>query len=244
MAHTPARQRDAWRKAEQVRAQHADAVQTINGRKDLSAEGRRRQLAQVTRATRDRLAELRQADAEAITARQERLIGDLFKPSRLGRTPSGDLAERDAASRCASIRTADDARKMLRAAAQLDDRSLARAAARRVADIVDESGGGIEAEQFQTVLDEWAGSSLAPPYAAEAIGELLAIEAEQLDGMTALATGAHYRPDMPSGIAPGQLDRLADEADPIGDKRELSRSEQVGQDMVAQHHRYVEAQAG
>lgn len=230
MAHTPVQHRDNWAKAERIKADSADAAQRLRTQRDLSTEGRRRQIAALHVATRDKLAELHAADQQVLVDHTQDLVDALFKPAKLGRTPAVDLAERDAMARCQSISSPAECRRMLTAAAQLDDRSLSRAAARRAATLHDDEGNTVDREKWAGVIDEWAASTHAPPFARDNIAELLAIENEQLDPITRFASAAHYRPTVPNELR-GQVhrvDQLAAQADESTDRRPPTAAEQAG----------------
>jgi hypothetical protein len=237
MGYKPANERDNWRKAAQIKAAHADAVEALRQRRDLSAAGRQRQLAALHVAVKTKLGDLREQDQQEVAEQRRQLTDELFRATRYGRTASGDLAERDAHQRCASIETPEQARQMLAVAAQLDDRSLlSRAAARRAALLHGQATAGMDRDQWDEVLAEWSASDHAPPFAQSNIAELASLHAEQNDVMVRFASDEMYRPAVPPELRNQvhRLDQLADAADPDGDQRPPSHAEQLGQQLAAQ----------
>jgi hypothetical protein len=235
--HIPISERETWRQAAELKATHARAVEHIRGRQDLNADGRRRQLAKAHKICRDGLAELRAADQQYLAERQTELVESLFRPTRSGRTTESVMADRDAMARCNTITTPEQAQRMLAAAHDLDDRALARAAARRAADLHDEADA-FDRERWAAVIDQWAGSDAAPPLARDHIATLDAIEAEQTDAMTRFAAQAHFNHTPVRELAgqAHQIDRLAAESDADNQPAEPTAAEQAWRRLVATVH--------
>jgi hypothetical protein len=236
MAHTPWNERPAYARAAALKAKAPAAYQAVRSSRDYSTAGRQRQMAASVVATGDRLAEALQSDDQSVSDRADQLSASLFRPPRVGRTPGTTELERDSMQRCAAITSPADARAMLTAASQLGDTSLARAAARRAADLFDQSAGNtIDRGRWRDVLDEWAGSSLAPTGARADLTELLDIDAETRDPLLQIARQQHYRPAVPPELT-GQAHRipqLAAQANQTGDQRTPTHTERVGQRLAA-----------
>jgi isochorismate synthase EntC len=232
MGYTPAGQRESWKKAAQIRAAHAAAVQALQARRDLSAAGRQRQLASLHVAVRDKLAELREQDQQAVAEQRRQLTDALFRG--VGRTPATAVAERDALTRAQSITTPDDAYRMLQDAQQVDDPGWSRAVARRAAQLHGQSSGP-DRDRWNKVVEGWANSSHAPPFAKINLSELADIHAEQNDLMTRMAADEMYRPTTPPELRDQahRVDRLAAEADDTTDVRPPSHAEQVGRQLAS-----------
>lgn len=237
MSHKPITERSAWKRAEQVRASGADAAERIRSRRDLSDAGRRRQLAAIHKATRDRLAELRRADRDEQIEQQQQRATALFQP-RKGRDAMTVMADRDAASRVASIATPDQARRMLAAAIDNEDQSLARALARH-ATVRHDASSTLDQAAWDEVIHEWADSGLAPMFARTHLAEMVAASAEMDDAQLNMAASAHFSPRLPPELA-GQghrVDQLAAEADEQADKIAKTEAEQY----YANLHAYNDA---
>jgi len=243
MAFVSQTQRAGWLQAEQAKAAGADATAAIRRRGDLSSEGRKRQLARVHTVVRNRLAEIRQQDRDAIIERQDTLIRSLFSPSRYATSEAARALERDAARTAAGITSPGQARQLLADADALDDHSLARAVARRASQLYDQATPGLDQQPWADVIDMWAGSPAAPAAARDTIAILGHIGVEAEDAMGRFAADEHYRPPTPPelrGTNAATIARWAAEADETSDLRPPSSAEQAGQRMASFVHGEVE----
>jgi hypothetical protein len=211
MTHTPQHQRTAWDAASKVRASHRDAVERVRARRDLSEAGRRRQLAQLAVATRDRLAQIRADDEQRMADRHARLEADLFRPT--DRSPAGQQLALDAATRAAQCKTPAEVQRLLQTALRLDNTTLAAAVARHAVDLADADPA--QADNFWPTVHAWADGVAG---ARETLDELGHIDAEQLDPMSRFSVSEHFRPEaVPELRGVGNLDALAAEADEATD---------------------------
>lgn len=214
--YAPPTERPTWVRAERIKASANVAADKIRARRDLSAPGRQRQLARLHVDTAEKLTALRSEDRAAQQAQASSALDALFKP-RNSRDAAALMAERDAAQRALTIRDADEARRLLKMAHDLDDASLARAVARRATELHDAvDGRPQEQAAWDAVLDDWAASPLAPAGAADNLTLLTQLGAETDDTLGRFMGDQHYTPDLAPELAPvrHRLDRLAFEADP------------------------------
>jgi hypothetical protein len=123
-------------KLEEVRAeaksaqnQYTATIETINGDRSLSEEGRQAEIAQWRAATKEKVDACRAKELTIVNA----AIADREKQidSKMGNTSSDIIAFRDAQDRAERIESADDAQRVLERALRNDDSSLAGAVFRR-----------------------------------------------------------------------------------------------------------------
>lgn len=115
-------------RAETIRERYRADVEKVRANRDLSHEGRRRQLALLFTRTRDELREQAAKDREVLERRWTELEKKLFTGKD---EPWQDpVSKRDAATRAAQLKTPDEALRLLARAEATDDHDLARAIGR------------------------------------------------------------------------------------------------------------------
>src|SRR4051794_25378288 len=116
-------------RADTIRERYRADVEKVRGNRDLSDQGRRRQLALLFTRTRDELREQAAKEREVLERRWTELEKKLFTG---GDQPWQDpVSKRDAATRAAQLKTSDDALRLLAQAEATDDHDLARAIGRQ-----------------------------------------------------------------------------------------------------------------
>jgi hypothetical protein len=187
-------------------------VDEIRARKDLSDDGRRRQLAKVTdRAQREMRALSRQA-AEDAERRKAELLATIFG------TPSRDataiVSYRDAMDRAGQLKTPEEATQLLAQARMVGDEPLGRAVAMRVLDQA-MNRGLIGGQAWAELLNEWAATQ--PPHVDQALTELSAL----VDAPGGIARSLAYSLATPSELDGQDLVSLAVAADRHPDEDQL-----------------------
>lgn len=122
-------------KAAEIQRRYSEQLQQIREARDLSDEGRRRQLAAAYASTRKQLDSLRKQEQERVAKRAGELEWQVFGPVRTASgTASDAISVRDAQDRAARISKPAEARELLRRAEQNNDEVLARAIAQTALD--------------------------------------------------------------------------------------------------------------
>lgn len=178
---------------QQLQHAYARKLEAIRANKDLSDEGKRRQIAREWKAHSKAMGAARQEAVADIAVRRRRLERKAF-----GAPPETTQADyRDALGRADALATADAAHAALSRAQRTGDAVLARA----VATVAAERG-------WRGVLGAYAG---ADAVVADALDQLAGL-GEQDDAAARLkrsvATSASTPPELRS-LAPEQVDRLA-----------------------------------
>jgi hypothetical protein len=200
--------------AEQIRQRYNRQVEEIRARRDLSDDGRKRQLAAAKVTADAQFRTIRERDAADLDIRRTGLVHRLF--GRTSTNGADALSVRDALTRASAAKTPSDAENLLRMARLSGDDVLGRAVAAHAYDRVRSSLGGSR-QHWGQILSEWAGGD-GPT--ADSVGELLAIDGVG-DRGSQIATaqvmdrlfGSAVRPRELDGANIGQLAREAD-ADP------------------------------
>lgn len=116
-------------RAETIRERYRADVEKVRGNRDLSDEGRRRQLALLFTRTRNELREQAEKEREVLERRSSELERKLFAGGdQLWQDP---VSKRDAATRAAQLKTSDEALRLLGQAELTSDGDLARAIGRQ-----------------------------------------------------------------------------------------------------------------
>lgn len=115
--------------AKSAQDRYAHTVETINGDRSLSDEGKQEEIAQWKAATKEKVDAARAKELTIVNA----AIADREKQidSKMGNTASDLIAFRDAQDRAERIENADDAQRIIERALRTDDASLAGAVFRR-----------------------------------------------------------------------------------------------------------------
>jgi hypothetical protein len=120
-------------RARDIQKRHAAAVQQVQERRDLSAEGRKRQLARVHTQFSAEMDQVRAAANEATEQRRNEIVRGLFGNPSPGDSTSV-ISYRDALDRADRVKTPEEAARLLRRAQQTGDTTLARAVAAKALD--------------------------------------------------------------------------------------------------------------
>ena len=193
--------------ADEIRASLSAKVTTIKSRRDLSDEGRARQLAKATVAARTEMAKLRRKDTERTEQRRAELRQRLFgNPKNWDSTTV--ISFRDAADRADKLKDAPEAATLLERAITSGDDILGRAIAQHAMSRI--VGKGIGSAWAQ-IVDRWVENQ--PPDTAEDIQELADIEHGTTDVKARFAAGMSYHVPTPPQIAGKNIDGLAAAAD-------------------------------
>lgn len=198
--------------AKQIRDRYNARVADIRGRRDLSDDGRRRQLAAAKVDAGEKLKAIRQQVATNDATRRDQLVRSLFGQSVHGGADA--LSVRDALTRADQLKGPDEAAALLRLARVSGDTVLARAVGARAYEGV-RSTFGRGREQWGRVLDDWTGGREDTAADVDGLMELDGIGVRGSADLTArfmanLATSV-ARPAELSGVA--NLDGLARDAD-------------------------------
>jgi hypothetical protein len=205
--------------ADQIRRQHNARLEALRSRKDLSDEGRDRQIAKLKVETRDARRRLTKAKTDAIEQRKRRVEHQVFGTT--GTLPSQITAQRNAMDRAAKIKTAAEADHELELARFTGDHGLAKAIAMRTYYDFVTGADPTFASEWINVLNKWAQDE--PPSIDEALTELSGIHREQ-STFARLARGMQAYVGDPVELRGKNVDRLAAEADGHPDEVEPDTS--------------------
>ncbi len=193
--------------ADKIRGRLTAELADIRSRKDLSEDGRRRQLARVRTRAEKEMRELARAEETTRETRRRELIKQLFENPTAYDT-SSTISYRDARTRAANLKKPDEAAQLLAEATMAGDRPLARAAAMRALDGA--MGDPTRSDQWAAVVNEWAKSQ--PASVDEALTELSELQ-NQARGTSRVTASMQYSlPPVPE-LAGHNTTRLAEEAD-------------------------------
>jgi hypothetical protein len=159
--------------ADEIRQTYNTRIEELRGRKDLSEEGRRRQMAKAKLEADAKFRAIREKESTDRDARRDSLVKRLFGSEASVSDGAQLLAVRDALNRADDAKSPADARKLLRLARMSGDETLARATAARAYQGIRGSLGGAR-ESWGAVLNEFAAGD---PVTLERVGELLEIDA-------------------------------------------------------------------
>jgi hypothetical protein len=210
-------------KAAKIKAALAEETTYIRNQKNLTREGKSARIAKAIVTAQGRLAELRQAEAQRLTARRETLHRQLFGTRHADDARIASI--RDARDRAAKLdKDINKAREVMTRADRDGDHVLLRAyaeeIARRASNPLDRAHGWGE------LFREWVANQTGGD---DAIQELEAINTELTDPgqrMVREATfGVGALPPEVRGV--GNLKALADQADEISELPP-TRAEQIG----------------
>jgi hypothetical protein len=193
--------------AEQIRKTYAARLDALRNRKDLSDEGRRRQMAKLKIETSDALRKLANDDNEATEARKRRFLEQVFGTTSA--LPSQVVAQRDAMDRAAKITNAKDAASALELARSTGDHTLAKAIAMRSYDFA--TGPGTISGEWAAVINKWAESE--PPSVDEALTELAELQHARSSHQARLIRGMQFSVAEPSELHGKNTAQLAHQAD-------------------------------
>lgn len=198
-------------RASQLKKQYNARLEALRTRKDLSDEGRRRQIAKLKVDTQNEMRKLAQQNNDAIAQRKQRLLDRVFgNPSPL---PSQVIAQRDAMDRAAKITTAEEAASALKLARFTGDHGLAKAVAMRAYDFT--SGPSTISGEWAGVINAWAKDE-APPV-DDALTELSALQQENSSHQSRLVRGMQFTVPDPPELTGKNTTHLAAQADPAHD---------------------------
>ena len=158
-------------RARQIQNRLRDRVADVRSRKDLSGEGRRRQIAKAKDEADKAMRKLRVENEAARQQREETLLRRLFG-NTAARDATSVVSFRDAQDRAERLVKPDEAAELLARARRSGDNLLARAVGMRALDQARSALPGASVE-WATVLDRWAQDE--PPAVDEALTELGAI---------------------------------------------------------------------
>jgi hypothetical protein len=192
---------------ESIRKRYIDRVADLRARKDLSEEGRRRQIAKARTDADAAMRESAKADQANRDKRHAELLARIFgnpKPQ----DSTSVVSYRDAQDRAAGLKTPEQAAALLSRARSTGDRLLAQAVAMRA---LDGAMGANPGTGWDAVLDDWATEQ--PSGVDEALTELGQLNREQ-STRGKFARNLHYALPAASELRGHNTERLAAEADP------------------------------
>ena len=153
-------------KAQQLQKQYVARLDALRSRKDLSDDGRRRQIAKLKVETSDAMRKLTQENTAATERSKRRLLDRVFGNAAV--PASQIVAHRDALDRAAKIQTAKEAADALELATFTGDHQLARAIAMRAYDRA--QGPSVVSREWANIVNAWAENEA--PSIQEALTEL------------------------------------------------------------------------
>jgi hypothetical protein len=199
---------DYRKEAKAIKDRLAGRVKDIEQRRDLSAEGRKRQLSKVAHEASESLRKLQRDAAKATEQRRAKIMKDLFgNPTAYDSTST--ISYRDALDRAERVKSAEEAARLLERARTIGDAALARAVAAKALDraMADPTGGG---EKWAAIANEWG--------AEDPERDALLTELGQLHSATGASSRIteqmEYSAPRPAGLsAADDIGKLAGEAD-------------------------------
>lgn len=178
--------------ARRVRRRLEQQVSDLRARRDLSDEGRQRQIAKVTSAAKSELRDLRLGEQTAIVDRREELL------NQLSRSDTAASSYRAAQDRADQPTSASDALRLLQRAQRSGDHELIRALVARAHGLAMPGAG----DGWSQVRDTGAASL---PGAVDILDELRGLEADDTPAARvkrSILTGM--------GSGPRELDKVPD----------------------------------
>jgi hypothetical protein len=190
-----------------VRKRYAARVADLRARKDLSEDGRRRQIAKARTDADAAMRKIAKADQANRDKRHAELLARIFGNPR-PQDSTSVVSYRDAQDRAAGLKTPEQAAALLSRARSTGDRLLAQAVAMRA---LDGAMGAKLGTGWDAVLDDWAAEQ--PSGVDEALTELGQLHREQ-STRGKFAKNLYYALPAASELRGQNIQRLAAEADP------------------------------
>lgn len=194
--------------ARAIRKHAADEMTAVRDSRDLSDQGRQRQLARITQRRNDQLRALRVTEQRDLEDRRETLVRQLFR-NPTPRDAASVVSYRDAQDRAAAV-TGEKAVELYRRAVRTGDELLARALAVRAAERGSFGGSG-----WSEVLDHWAGHEPGARDVLDELGQIAAADSPRGRFARSFATTGGGAPHELRGVP--DVTRLAAQADTGGD---------------------------
>jgi hypothetical protein len=192
-------------RAAAIRATQAARAADITNRRDLSDDGRKRQLAKIHADAKTAMQKLRQEAADDADKRRHDIMRQLFGDND-SHDSAGTMSNRDALDRADKITSAAQASQLLLQARITRDQKLARAVAAKALDKALEPTTG---DGWVQVLNDWGGET---PIRDNLLTELSTLEADSKPGTT--TDMMRWALPRPAGLSNAdQVDRLARDAD-------------------------------
>jgi hypothetical protein len=194
--------------AEKIQDRLRARVADIRARKDLSEDGRQRQLAKAKTDADTEMRKVRAADEAARVQREEQLLRRLFGNAS-ARDAASTVSYRDAMDRAEGLATPDEAFELLARARRSGDDLLARAVGMRA---LDQARTALPARgvAWSAVLDRWAQDE--PPDIDRILIELGALHRASSSPSRLVASVAHTVPTPPE-LRGQNIPALARQAD-------------------------------
>jgi hypothetical protein len=193
---------DYTAQAAAIRATQAAKVADITNRRDLSDDGKRRQLARVHAKARDDMKNLRAKAAAAADQRRHTIMTELFGSSTSD--SAAVMSYRSALSEAEKLTNPAQAAELLQRARITRDPSLARAVAAKA---LNEALSPTAAAGWTEVLNEWGSETQQRD---DLLTELSGLDADSKPSRGLLA----YSIPRPAGLSTSDdIDRLAADAD-------------------------------
>jgi hypothetical protein len=196
--------------ADQLRKQYNARLEALRNRRDLSDDGKRRQIAKLKVETSDAMRKLTKQNNEATEQRKRRLLDHVFGNTAV--LPSQVVAQRDALDRAAKIKTAKEAADALELARFNGDHQLAKAIAMRSYD--NALGHPAVSGEWAAVINRWAENE--PASVDEALTELSEIHGEQQSHTARMTQSMRFSVSEPTELRGKNTDQLAAQADREG----------------------------
>jgi hypothetical protein len=193
--------------ADKIRAVLTAKTAEIRSRRDLSDEGRARQLAKAYAKARDEMTKLKRQDAANRDKRRSDLQQRLFGNPRSWDS-AATISYRDAQDRAGKLKDPHEAASLLERAVMTGDDALGRAIAMRAIGRMTRKNLG---DGWAQVADRWVKEQ--DPTTAEHVHELANIEHDSTDVKARFALGMSYTLPAPNEISGKNIDGLAAKAD-------------------------------
>jgi hypothetical protein len=175
-------------------------AETINSRRDLSEDGRKRQLALAHRQAADEMKRVREEASLAKERRRGEIERSLFGNRSADSTAL--ISFRDALDRVDQVKSADEAERLLNLARTAGDGALARAVALRA--LTEARSNPTSAGDWTAVLNSWGAENSTRDGLLTELGELHADRPGLFDYTVARPTGLTQHDN---------VERLAQQAD-------------------------------
>lgn len=199
---------DYTAEAKRIRARHTALANDINNRRDLSADGRKRQLARLQVDAKRELRALREQAAAANAARRDQIMDRLFRnPDSYD--SSAVISYRDALERADRVNNPTEAASLLKLAQRTGDAALARAVAAKALDAAmsDRNGG----DGWVNVVNAWGAEDNGRDELLTELSEITAVDAPT----SRLQDSFQFAVHAPRGLSrDDDVDQLAAAADP------------------------------
>jgi hypothetical protein len=193
--------------ADMIRAAFTAEAAEIKSRRDLSDEGRARQLAKALVTARDEMTKLKRKDTEKLDRRRADLRQKLFGNPR-NWDSAATISYRDAQDRADKLKDPQEAAALLERAIMSGDEFLGRAIVMRAMNHITLKGMG---DGWAQVADRWVQDQ--DPTTAEYVQELADLEHDNTDVKTRFTRGLSYTLPTPGDLSGKDIDHMAFEAD-------------------------------